>query len=386
MGELDSPAFTDDSDVPLAEQVRNGATSRIVAAHPKSKALPHLQLADDAPGDGSLCAYAAAPLGTTATKTDSSPHTASSGHKSTLLVAPVPKGIFTSDVPDTDSEDDHDESGDEDVLMRGADLGRRQLRGRHDFSDADSDNGSTSSEDQVQTLLVAGSPELKQKKRMPRKSNLMSLIDDFPLEMEEGQDAGIFDDRVSDKDASSGGAVARNPQEAKDMSMDEPSYDFDAGMQDEYSLPIGSPIDFSANEAEVSASPGRALIEVAPRPFTVDNTSIFAKASTSTAVADDIPVPYSDANCDESNNDAAIAAILQDDQRLWCTCREPEVGGMIKCCGPACKIEWFHLKCVNIPHDRIPKRHESWTCLACTLSEDSELTVGASLHSTPAHS
>ena len=50
---------------------------------------------------------------------------------------------------------------------------------------------------------------------------------------------------------------------------------------------------------------------------------------------------------------------------VYCYCRKREFGNMIGCDGSACKIKWFHFKCVGI--NTPPER--PWFCPDCTKME-----------------
>lgn len=69
-----------------------------------------------------------------------------------------------------------------------------------------------------------------------------------------------------------------------------------------------------------------------------------------------------------------ISAIILECQakeiELMCVCHGKETSSaMIKCESKLCKGRWFHLKCVGIKQNRVPKG--SWTCKQC-LKEEKE--------------
>ena len=60
-----------------------------------------------------------------------------------------------------------------------------------------------------------------------------------------------------------------------------------------------------------------------------------------------------------SQSDGAV----QPSSQTFCYCNGPEIGEMIACDNNDCSIEWFHLKCLKISSDSIPKG--KWYCPDC---------------------
>ena len=59
---------------------------------------------------------------------------------------------------------------------------------------------------------------------------------------------------------------------------------------------------------------------------------------------------------------------VQSSSQTFCYCNGPEISEMIACDNNDCTIEWFHLKCLKISSDSIPKG--KWYCPDCrTLSQ-----------------
>ena len=54
---------------------------------------------------------------------------------------------------------------------------------------------------------------------------------------------------------------------------------------------------------------------------------------------------------------------VQPSSQTFCYCNGPEIGEMIACDNNDCSIEWFHLKCLKISSDSIPKG--KWYCPDC---------------------
>lgn len=60
--------------------------------------------------------------------------------------------------------------------------------------------------------------------------------------------------------------------------------------------------------------------------------------------------------------DQEPANINQSD-RTWCICSEPEYGRMVRCDGDLCPYEWFHYHCVNVRR----KPRGQWFCTSCSV-------------------
>ena len=54
---------------------------------------------------------------------------------------------------------------------------------------------------------------------------------------------------------------------------------------------------------------------------------------------------------------------VQSSSQTFCYCNGPEIGEMIACDNNDCSIEWFHLKCLKINSNSIPKG--KWYCPDC---------------------
>ena len=51
---------------------------------------------------------------------------------------------------------------------------------------------------------------------------------------------------------------------------------------------------------------------------------------------------------------------------MYCICRQVAFGDMIACDNPDCRIEWFHVQCVNVSRATLPN---TWLCAECTRAE-----------------
>ncbi len=49
---------------------------------------------------------------------------------------------------------------------------------------------------------------------------------------------------------------------------------------------------------------------------------------------------------------------------VWCYCKRGEEGNMIACDNSSCPIQWFHLQCLKLSLEDVPKG--SWYCKECT--------------------
>ena len=59
------------------------------------------------------------------------------------------------------------------------------------------------------------------------------------------------------------------------------------------------------------------------------------------------------------NNDFIVSSEINED--TWCSCKRSEdYDFMIACEAKHCKIEWYHLSCVNLTTDDVPKHEEPW--------------------------
>ncbi|CEP20863.1 Ing3 [Cyberlindnera jadinii] len=65
---------------------------------------------------------------------------------------------------------------------------------------------------------------------------------------------------------------------------------------------------------------------------------------------------------EEKRQDVYQSAVDEDNNDIYCICREPSFGQMVACDNPNCKIEWFHYGCVGIV--RAPRG--KWFCPDCT--------------------
>ena len=67
-----------------------------------------------------------------------------------------------------------------------------------------------------------------------------------------------------------------------------------------------------------------------------------------------------DSQCTSSSQSGGA---VQPSSQTFCYCNGPEIGEMIACDNNDCTIEWFHLKCLRISSDSIPKG--KWYCPDC---------------------
>jgi len=66
--------------------------------------------------------------------------------------------------------------------------------------------------------------------------------------------------------------------------------------------------------------------------------------------------------CTNNQSDETMQPPSQTHQ-TFCYCNGPEAGEMIGCDNQDCTIEWFHLRCLKISPDSIPKG--KWYCPNC---------------------
>ena len=68
-----------------------------------------------------------------------------------------------------------------------------------------------------------------------------------------------------------------------------------------------------------------------------------------------------------TNNDFSS----QIDEDTWCSCKcSEDYDFMIACDAKDCKTEWYHLSCVNLTMDDVPKDEEPWYCPTCMNKTD----------------
>ena len=69
-----------------------------------------------------------------------------------------------------------------------------------------------------------------------------------------------------------------------------------------------------------------------------------------------------------TNNDFTVSSEIDED--TWCSCKcSEDYDFMIVCEAKDCKIEWYHLSCVNLTMDDVPK-DEPWYCPTCMNKND----------------
>ena len=69
-----------------------------------------------------------------------------------------------------------------------------------------------------------------------------------------------------------------------------------------------------------------------------------------------------DSQCTSSSQSGGA---VQPSSQTFCYCNGPEIGEMIACDNNDCTIEWFHLKCLKISSNSIPKG--KWYCPDCRI-------------------
>jgi len=69
-----------------------------------------------------------------------------------------------------------------------------------------------------------------------------------------------------------------------------------------------------------------------------------------------------DSQCSSSSQ---LDGVDQLSSLTFCYCKGPEIGEMVACDNRDCTIEWFHLKCLKITLDSIPKG--KWYCPDCRM-------------------
>merc|ERR1711913_279938 len=63
----------------------------------------------------------------------------------------------------------------------------------------------------------------------------------------------------------------------------------------------------------------------------------------------------------ERGKEAEGSLDSDNESNLWCHCRMPSKGNMIRCDHDRCKIKWFHWKCCRIT--KVPQ--DKWFCKHC---------------------
>ena len=75
-----------------------------------------------------------------------------------------------------------------------------------------------------------------------------------------------------------------------------------------------------------------------------------------------------DVTAEQSTNTSDDADLVEDDNRLWCYCRQDEhYDAMIACDGENCAIEWYHLSYVNLTQAQVPSGY--WYCPDCATDK-----------------
>lgn len=64
-----------------------------------------------------------------------------------------------------------------------------------------------------------------------------------------------------------------------------------------------------------------------------------------------------------TNLESSHSTPMTSSEPMYCYCRGPEKGRMIGCDNPSCSVEWFHLKCLNLKPEHVPKGN--WYCPDC---------------------
>ena len=73
---------------------------------------------------------------------------------------------------------------------------------------------------------------------------------------------------------------------------------------------------------------------------------------------------YPQCNDNSSVNVHSSDADSDGNQKLWCYCSRDDVyDNLIGCDNTECKIQWFHLSCVNLNQDQVPDG--DWYCFDC---------------------
>ena len=73
---------------------------------------------------------------------------------------------------------------------------------------------------------------------------------------------------------------------------------------------------------------------------------------------------YPQCNDNSSVNVHSSDADSDGNQKLWCYCSRDDVyDNLIGCNNTECKIQWFHLSCVNLNQDQVPDG--DWYCFDC---------------------
>ncbi|KAI0722394.1 hypothetical protein C8T65DRAFT_137918 [Cerioporus squamosus] len=70
---------------------------------------------------------------------------------------------------------------------------------------------------------------------------------------------------------------------------------------------------------------------------------------------------------DEEGGDA-------EDQGIYCYCQKLSYGQMIGCDNESCRLQWFHLSCVNLEPENLP---QTWYCDECRAQLGLSNTVGS---------
>ena len=84
--------------------------------------------------------------------------------------------------------------------------------------------------------------------------------------------------------------------------------------------------------------------------------------------ADNQLLSQDDFTAEQSTSTSDDADLVEDDNELWCYCRQGEhYDEMIACDGENYVTEWYHLSCVNLTQAQVPS--SNWYCPDCATDQ-----------------
>ena len=126
--------------------------------------------------------------------------------------------------------------------------------------------------------------------------------------------------------------------------------------------------DTTSNEGNIGNPKGDASTSSANEDTTVD---VDHENDVDSTTPDHLPIRSCDGNSTypQCNDNSSVNVHSSDadsdgNQKLWCYCSRDDVyDNLIGCDNTECKIQWFHLSCVNLNQDQVPDG--DWYCFDC---------------------
>ena len=126
--------------------------------------------------------------------------------------------------------------------------------------------------------------------------------------------------------------------------------------------------DTTSNEGNVGNPKGDASTSSANEDTTVD---VDHENDVDSTTPNHLPIRSCDGNSTypQCNDNSSVNVHSSDadsdgNQKVWCYCSRDDVyDNLIGCDNTECKIQWFHLSCVNLNQDQVPDG--DWYCFDC---------------------